>query len=160
MNKSLISLLAIILGIIIIALPMLGIISFQAIIEVIVILLGLFLLIFGISELHHNRNRSIVRIAIGVLILILGLILVFSPSTFAVLAALIIYLAGLIFIITGFLTLIGNKKTRFTIWSGVIRIVLGAIYIILGAYVKYPVILGALIGVWLLVIGILTLVDK
>jgi membrane protein HdeD len=160
MKKSMISLLAIILGIIIIAFPMVGIIGAQAIIGVAVLLMGVFLLITGISEIDYSPSRSIATIIIGILILILGLILLFSPTAFAFLAALTIYLAGILLIIVGLVTLIGNKENRFAFWSGVLGIVLGVIYIILGTYAQDPIVLGALIGIWLLLTGILRLIDN
>ena len=38
-------------------------------------------------------------------------------------------------------------------------VVLGLLYIIIGTYIASPVILGALIGIWLVISGILKLMD-
>lgn len=160
MKKSMLSILAIVLGLIIIAFPMLGLIGAQAIIGVAVLLMGVFLLISGISEIDYSPSRSIATIFVGILILILGLILLFSPNTFAFLAALTIYLAGILLIVAGLVTLVGNKENGFSFWSGVLGIVLGVIYIILGTYAKNPMILGALIGIWLVLTGIIRLIDN
>ncbi|MEA4956810.1 hypothetical protein SDC9_07353 [bioreactor metagenome] len=160
MKKSMLSILAIVLGLIIIAFPMLGLVGAQAIIGVAVLLMGVFLLISGISEIDYSPSRSIATIFVGILILILGLILLFSPNTFAFLAALTIYLAGILLIVAGLVTLVGNKENGFSFWSGVLGIVLGVIYIILGTYAKNPMILGALIGIWLVLTGIIRLIDN
>ncbi|BBL61804.1 MAG: DUF308 domain-containing protein [Methanobrevibacter arboriphilus] len=160
MKKSMLSILAIVLGLIIIAFPMLGLIGAQAIIGVAVLLMGVFLLISGISEVDYSPSRGIATVIIGILILILGLILLFSPNTFAFLAALTIYLAGILLIIAGLVTLIGNKDSGFSFWSGVLGIILGVIYIILGTYARDPMVLGALIGIWLVLTGIIRLLDN
>lgn len=160
MKKTMISLLAIILGAIIIAFPMLGIIGAQAIIGVAVLLMSVFLLVMGISEIDYSPSRGIATLIIGIIILILGLILLFSPNTFAFLAALTIYLAGILLIVVGLITLISNKESRFAFWSGVLGIILGVIYIILGTYAQDPTVLGSLIGIWLVLTGILRLADN
>ena len=160
MKKSMLSILAIVLGLIIIAFPMLGLIGAQAIIGVAVLLMGVFLLISGISEVDYSPSRGIATVIIGILILNLGLILLFSPNTFAFLAALTIYLAGILLIIAGLVTLIGNKDSGFSFWSGVLGIILGVIYIILGTYARDPMVLGALIGIWLVLTGIIRLLDN
>ena len=44
--------------------------------------------------------------------------------------------------------------------SGIFGIVLGGIYIIIGTYIRNPIILGSLIGIWLVVTGVLNLLDN
>lgn len=154
MKKSMISFLAILLGVIILIFPMLGIIGAQAIIGVAVLLMGVFLLISGTSEIDYSPKKSIATIIIGIIILILGLLLIFSPNAF-------VYLAGILLIIVGLMTLIGNRDRGFGFWSGVIGVILGIIYIILGSTVlKNPIFLGALIGIWLIITGILRFADN
>ena len=161
MKKSIISLLAIILGIIIIAFPILGIIGVQAIIGVAVLLMGVFLLISGISEIDYSPKKSLVILIIGIAILIIGLLLLFSPEIFVYLAVLTVYLAGILLIIVGLITLIGNRNGGFAFWSGVVGVVLGIVYIILSSAIEEnPVVLGALIGIWLILTGILRFVDS
>jgi uncharacterized membrane protein HdeD (DUF308 family) len=160
MKKTMISLLAIILGVLIIVFPMLGIIGAQAIIGTAVLLMSVFLLIVGISEIDYSPTRSVVTLVIGIIILILGLILLFNPNIFAFLAALTIYLAGILLIVVGLVTLIGNKESSFAFWSGVLGIVLGVIYIILGTYAQDPLILGTLIGMWLILTGVFRFSDN
>ncbi|MCL2687232.1 MAG: DUF308 domain-containing protein [Methanobrevibacter sp.] len=160
MKQTMISLLAIILGAIIIIFPMLGIIGTQFIIGSAVLLMGVFLLIIGISEIDYSPTRSVITIFIGIVVLILGLILLFNPSIFAFLAALTIYLAGILLIVVGLVTLIGNKESSIAFWSGVIGIVLGVIYIVLGTYAQDPLVLGTLIGIWLVLTGIFRLSDN
>jgi len=159
MKKQVISILAIILGILILIFPMIGVIGAEAIIGVAILLISVFLLVNGISEIDYSPTKSILTILTGVIILIVSLIILFNPNLFAFLAAITIYLAGIILIIVGLITLIGNRDNKLGFWSGVIAVILGVIYIILGTYAENPMALGALIGIWLVLTGILRLID-
>ena len=161
MNKqTTISINAFILGILIIAFPMLGVIAASDILGLSVLLLAIFLLANGVSEVEYNTTRGLINTILGILMLIISLGLIFNPSIFAFLTALTIYLAGIFLIIIGLIIIVGNRDNKYGFWMGILGIVLGVIYIILGTYINNPLILGSLIGIWLLVTWILNLLDN
>ncbi|WP_295608577.1 DUF308 domain-containing protein [uncultured Methanobrevibacter sp.] len=159
-KQTTISIIAIILGILIIAFPMLGVIAASDILGLSVLLLAIFLLANGVSEVEYNTTRGLINTILGILMLIISLGLIFNPSIFAFLTALTIYLAGIFLIIIGLIIIVGNRDNKYGFWMGILGIVLGVIYIILGTYINNPLILGSLIGIWLLVTGILNLLDN
>ena len=159
-KQTTISIIAIILGILIIAFPMLGVIAASDILGLSVLLLAIFLLANGVSEVEYNTTRGLINTILGILMLIISLGLIFNPSIFAFLTALTIYLAGIFLIIIGLIIIVGNRDNKYGFWMGILGIVLGVIYIILGTYIKNPLILGSLIGIWLLVTGVLNLLDN
>ncbi|WP_405288716.1 DUF308 domain-containing protein [Methanobrevibacter sp.] len=159
-KQTTISIIAIILGIIIIAFPMLGVIAASDILGLSVLLLAIFLLANGVSEVEYNTTRGLINTILGIIMLIISLGLIFNPSIFAFLTALTIYLAGIFLIIIGLIIIVGNRDNKYGFWMGILGIVLGVIYIILGTYIKNPLILGSLIGIWLLVTGVLNLLDN
>ena len=160
MNKqTTISIIAIILGIITIAFPMLGVIAAADILGLSVLLLAIFLLANGVSEVEYNTTRGLLNTILGLIMLIISLGLIFNPSIFAFLTALTIYLAGIFLIIIGLIVIVGNRDNKYGFWMGILGIVLGVIYIIIGTYINNPIILGSLIGIWLLITGILNLLD-
>lgn len=159
-KQTTISIIAIILGIIIIAFPMLGVITAADILGLSVLLLAIFLLANGVSEVEYNTTRGLINTILGIIMLIISLGLIFNPSIFAFLTALTIYLAGIFLIIIGLIIIVGNRDNKYGFWMGILGIVLGVIYIILGTYIKNPLILGSLIGIWLLVTGVLNLLDN
>ena len=159
-KQTTISIIAIILGIIIIAFPMLGVITAADILGLSVLLLAIFLLANGVSEVEYNTTRGLINTILGILMLIISLGLIFNPSIFAFLTALTIYLAGIFLIIIGLIIIVGNRDNKYGFWMGILGIVLGVIYIILGTYIKNPLVLGSLIGIWLLVTGVLNLLDN
>ena len=158
-KQTTISIIAIILGIITIAFPMLGVIAASDILGLSVLLLSIFLLTNGVSEVEYNTTRGLLNTVLGIVMLIISLGLIFNPSIFAFLTALTIYLAGIFLIIIGLIVIVGNRDNKYGFWMGILGIVLGVIYIIIGTYINNPIILGSLIGIWLLVTGVLNLLD-
>jgi len=159
-KQTTISIIAIILGILIIAFPILGVIAASDILGLSVLLLAIFLLANGVSEVEYNTTRGLINTVLGIIMLIISLGLIFNPSIFAFLTVLTIYLAGIFLIIIGLIIIVGNRDNKYGFWMGILGIVLGVIYIILGTYIKNPFVLGSLIGIWLLVTGILNLLDN
>ena len=158
-KQTTISIIAIILGIITIAFPMLGVIAASDILGLSVLLLAIFLLTNGVSEVDYNTTRGLLNIILGIVMLIISIGLIFNPSIFAFLTALTIYLAGIFLIIIGLIIIVGNRDNKYGFWMGILGIVLGVIYIIIGTYINNPIILGSLIGIWLLVTGVLNLLN-
>ena len=158
-KNTIISIIAIILGIITIAFPILGVIAAADILGLSVLLLSIFLLANGISEVEYNTTRGILNVLLGLIMLIVSLGLIFNPSLFAFLTALTIYLAGIFLIIIGLIVIVGNRDSKYGFWMGILGIVLGVIYIIIGTYIQNPFVLGSLIGIWLVITGVLNVLD-
>ncbi len=158
-KNTVISIIAIVLGIIIIAFPAFGVIAASDILGLSVLLLSIFLISNGIAEVEYNQTRGLINIVLGIIMLIVSLGLIFNPAIFAFLTALTIYLSGIFLIIIGLIIIIGNRENKYGFWIGILGIILGVIYIILGTYIRNPLILGSLIGVWLLLTGILNLIE-
>lgn len=160
MKNEIISTIGIILGLIIIAFPMLGVIGAGAIVGLSILLMSIYFLIVGITLIDYKTSSGILNILLGIIMLILSIGLIFSPDLFAFLAAITIYLAGIFLIVAGVITLISSRDSKYGFWIGILGIVLGVIYIILGSYISDPFILGCLIGIWLVISGIFRLLDK
>jgi uncharacterized membrane protein HdeD (DUF308 family) len=103
-------------------------------------------------------SMGIVELILGILALILGVGFIFNPGLFSFVAALFVFIAGIFLIIAGIFD-IWNKAGG-SIWLGVINLVLGIIYLIIAYFIKNPLFLGILIGLWLLIVGILMLLQK
>ncbi|MDO5850780.1 MAG: DUF308 domain-containing protein [Methanobacteriaceae archaeon] len=160
MKKITTSIIAIILGLIIIVGPAIKIIPSTQLLGLSVLLLSIYLLIEGIGEIEYNTTKGLLNVILGLIILIVSIGLIFNPGLFSFLTALTIYLAGIFLIIIGLIIIIGNRDNKYKFWSGILGIVLGVVYIILGTYIKNPIILGSLIGVWLLITGVLNIFNK
>ncbi|WP_297979727.1 DUF308 domain-containing protein [uncultured Methanobrevibacter sp.] len=159
-KQTTLSIIAIILGLIIIAFPMIGIVGTADILGLSVLLLSIFLLTNGVSEVDYNTTKGIINIICGLIMLIISLGLIFNPSILSFLAAITIYLAGIFLIIIGLIIIVGNRDNKYGFWMGILGILLGVIYIIIGTYINNPLVLGSLIGIWLVITGVLNLKNN
>jgi membrane protein HdeD len=152
------ALVLIVLGLIIIAFPVLGIVPFGILTGLAVLFLGVGLIAAGITTLEENSAMGVVELTLGVLAIILGIGFIFNPSLFSFVAAVFVFIAGLFLIISGIVAL--SSRIGGSIWTGLIAIILGIIYLIVAIFIANPFYLGLLIGLWLLITGILMLFQK
>ena len=159
MKSKFISILAMILGLIIIIFPMMGIIGVSDLIGLSILLISIYLLVVGVSIIDYNKSGAIIDLVLGLVLLFLSLCLIFNAGLFGFLAQITLYLAGITLIVVGVVSLINNRQSRYGFYIGIVGVVLGLLYIVIGTYVTNPIILGTLIGAWLVISGILRLMD-
>ncbi|MGF7117684.1 DUF308 domain-containing protein [Methanobacterium oryzae] len=152
------ALVLIVLGLIIIAFPLLGVIPFAILTGLAVLFLGVGLLAVGISSMGQNKGWGIAALILGILAIILGLGFIFIPSWFSFAAAIFVFIAGIFLILAGIAAIASRIEGGMV--TGLIGIILGIIYILVAIYIKNPLYLGILIGLWLLITGIMTLIQK
>ena len=160
MKTKFISLLAIIFGLIIIIFPSLGLIGASSLIGLSVLLMSIYLLIVGVTIIDYNTSGAVIDLILGLLLLFLSIGLIFNPSLLGFITEITLYLAGIMLIIVAVASLINNRNSRYGFYIGIAGIVLGLLYIIIGTYISNPIILGTLIGIWLVISGILKLMDR
>lgn len=154
MRNSMMGILAIILGLIVMAFPVAGVVAASFIAGFAVIMLAIWFLIAGVAEIHDSTLVGILYVILGIIALIIGFGLVFNPTLFAFLTGFVLYLAGILMIIAGVIGLLGGLEAKYRVWGGVLGIILGIIYIILGTLAFDPIYLGFIIGIWLFLTGI------
>ena len=160
MKSKFVSLLAILLGLIIIIFPAMGVIGVSSLIGLSVLLVSIYLLVVGVAIIDYNTSGSIIDLILGMTLLFLSICLIFNPALLGFLTEISLYLAGIMLIIVGLASLINNRTSRYGFYIGIAGIILGVLYIIIGTYVSNPIILGSLIGVWLIISGVLKLMDR
>lgn len=159
MKNKIVSLIAIIFGIMIIAFPILGVIATSAIVGLSVLFISIFALIVGISIIDYNTPGAVIDILLGIVLLLISIGLIFNPALFGFLSEITLYLAGIILIIAGVVSLINNRTSKNGFYIGISGIILGVCYIIIGTYISNPIILGTLIGIWLVISGVMRLLN-
>ncbi|MDR2544226.1 MAG: DUF308 domain-containing protein [Methanobrevibacter sp.] len=160
MKKSITSIISIMLGVIIVIFPILGILTVDVISGVSILLLSMFLIINGMAEIDFSPKTSLVHIIFGLLLFILSIMVLFSPAITAFLISLNFYLLGILLMIISLIVLIGGRDSKIGYWTGISGIILGILYIIIGSLVRDPIILGSIVGMWLIIAGILKLSDE
>jgi len=158
MEKKRISLIFIILGLAVIALPLLGLISVSLITGFIIIFAGLGLITGGSFDMHDTRNSRILKVGLGLILTFIGMVFAVSPEIFSSIVGLLIWLVGGVLIIGGIVEII-TKSTN-NRWNGTISLIFGLVYVIIGSLITSdPRILGVIIGLWLLITGIIILKE-
>lgn len=160
MKTKFVSLLSILLGLIIIIFPIMGVIGVSSLIGLSVLLMSIYLLIVGVTIIDYNSSGAILDLILGLILLFLSICLIFNPALLGFLTEISMYFAGIMLIIVAVASLINNRNSRYGFYIGIIGIVLGLLYIIIGTYLSNPIILGTLIGIWLVISGILKLMDR
>lgn len=159
MKTKFISLLAILFGLIIIIFPILGLIGASSLIGLSVLLMSIYLLVVGVSIIDYNSTGAILDLILGILLLLLSIGLIFNPALLGFLSEITLYIAGIMLIIVAVASLINNRSSRYGFYVGIAGIILGLLYIVIGTYLSNPIILGALVGIWLVLNGVLKLTD-
>jgi uncharacterized membrane protein HdeD (DUF308 family) len=158
MQKNTLAIVLIILGIIVLACPLLGLIPVSVLTGLGVAFLGLGLMLAGFADREESTGLGLLEIVLGIIALVLGLGFILNPGLFSFVAGLIVYMAGLFLIIIGIVAVF--TKSGGSRWNGVVAIIIGLIYLIFGYFISNPFYLGILIGLWLLITGILMLFQK
>lgn len=148
----------IILGLFVLAFPLLGLIPISVVTGFIVLIVGIGLIIGGLMEIDDNRSLRILKLILGVIIFFLGMAIVVNPGLFSWLAGFLVWIIGLFLIFAGIIEIITKSSGKRL--NGVIVLITGLLYTIIGNFITDPRALGALIGLWLLITGIIMLFIK
>lgn len=153
-RNVLLGIVAIILGLIVMAFPLLGVFTASAIAGIGIMALGIWLFIQSFELWSSSKAGSIALLILGIIALMLGLALFGHIMLFSFLASFWFYFAGFFLLITGFFSIFATKESGSS-GIGIFGVVLGIIYIILGAYAWNPLYLGFLIGIYFVFAGIM-----
>nr|WP_319373199.1 DUF308 domain-containing protein [uncultured Methanobacterium sp.] len=159
MKNAVLGILAIILGLIVLAFPLAGLVAASVLTGFVVLMIAIWLLIVGGSQMEVSKSAGIMNVILGIIVLIVGIGLIFNPAIFAFLAGFLLYLAGIFLIIAGIIALVSRNDFKNATWVGILGIILGILYIILGTLAFDPIYLGVLIGIWLIISGIFALLE-
>jgi len=150
------AILMIIIGIIALAFPTVPVSTMGILMAIIVFIIALVLLIKGALGYSNSKILGIAAIILAILCLVFCYELVFNSQLVSNLISIIIYIFGLLIILSGLIALITKK---FAIFSavGLSIMIFGIITILVGVFLKDPQILGGVIGIWLIISGLLSL---
>jgi membrane protein HdeD len=152
-RNVLLGILSILLGIVVIAFPLISVFILSGIVGIGLIFIGVWLLAQSFHVWNTNKGVSILALILGILGIFVGIGLFGKIVAFSVLVGLIIYIGGLFLIISGIISLISGQGNAGR-WGGLLGIFMGILYIIVGLYAFNPLYLALLIGLWLILTGI------
>jgi uncharacterized membrane protein HdeD (DUF308 family) len=137
-----------------------GLIGVGSLIGLSVLLMSIYLFVVGVSIIDYNTSGAILNLIMALILLFVSFGLIFNPMLLGFLTEITMYIAGIMLIVVALVSLINNRTSRYGFYIGIAGIVLGLLYIVIGTYLSNPIILGALIGIWLVISGVLNLLDN
>ncbi len=152
-NNVLLGILAIILGILVMAFPLFSVFTASVLAGFAIMFLGIWLIVQSFGIWGTSKGASIAYLILGLIAFIGGIGLFGSILAFSFLASFWLYFVGFFLVISGIMSLF-TKEGNAGKGVGGIGIILGILYIILGAYAWNPFYLAMLIGIWLIIDGI------
>ena len=101
MQKNTLAIVLIILGIIVLAFPLLGLVPISILTGLGVAFLGIGLILAGFSDRVESSGLGLLEIVLGIIALVLGLGFILNPGLFSFVAGLLVAMAGLFLLIIG-----------------------------------------------------------
>lgn len=153
-KNVLLGILAIILGLIILAFPLVSVFTVSLITGFAIIFLGIWVL--GISHKVWGKSLAagIADLLLAIIVIFIGLGFVGNVAAVSFLTVLAVYVAGFFLIITGFTNILASSDIKDKI-IGILGIIFGIIYMVMGIYAANPFFLAIVIGAFLIIAGIM-----
>lgn len=153
MQKMGIPYILIVLGLIVVAFSILGLVPAYVLSGFLILMLGIGLVLAGIIEIKEVEGKTlgIPMLLLGIIALILGLGFIFNSALFTWIFAYIVWIIGLFLIITGFTRILAKTGDN---RCGVKDIVIGLLILVVGLLLtNYNWLFGVFIGLWILTTG-------
>lgn len=154
MRSVFIGVLAIILGLIVIIFPLISVTTFSVLAGLGVIFLG----IWFIFQAYKNWNKSLAAVVANLIIaffaIAFGIVFIVNVQTLSFVVFLALYIVGFFLIISGLSALVSGSGIKER-GVGVLGVVLGIVYMIIGAFVGNPFYLAIILGAFLIIAGIM-----
>lgn len=157
-RNILIGVIAIILGILVMAFPLLGVFSASIIDGTFCLVISLWIIVHSIQGWNTNKKNSFIFLVLGIIGFIIGLLILGNINLYSFFFGITFYIAGLILLIAGLLFIfLGEERNSKLI--GLLGIVAGLLSIVLGYYSMNPYFVAVIIGIFLITYGVFKFID-
>ncbi|RAP43625.1 DUF308 domain-containing protein [uncultured Methanosphaera sp.] len=150
------ALILILLGILSILFPLVSTMTIGIISGFMFLMVALMLFTIAAGQMVFNKAVGILSILLAIISIIFSWLLLFNPAVISVIASYMIYILGFIMIISGISHLIATWEFKPLRIMGILDVIFGIIYILVGVLVNDPRNMGLVIGIWLILMGILS----
>jgi uncharacterized membrane protein HdeD (DUF308 family) len=154
-TNAFVGILAIISALIVIVFPLISVFTFSAIAGVGIIFLGIWILAQSFKT--ENLAAGIADLIMAIFAIVLGIVFIGDIKAFEFFSSLALYIVGLFVALSGLTSLSGEGTKGKAI--GVLGIILGVLFIVMGTYAYNPLVLAAIIGAFLIIAGIMEIFD-
>ena len=158
-SNKILAIISIIIGLIFIIFPIFSANLISILIGAAVLIFGIGLAYTGIISKDISPAISTVSAIFGIVMIILGLAFIFGTNAISFLVGLQFYIVGFIMIVFG-LTGLFSKMSRVPAFSSILILVMGIVLIALGTFsLNQPIFIAIIIGVVLIIEGVLELMS-
>ncbi|MBI5681130.1 MAG: DUF308 domain-containing protein [Methanobacterium sp.] len=153
-----VGILAVILGLIVITFPLISVSTLNVLTGIGLIFVGIWLIVQCITIWEKNPAAGISDFILAIFAILFGIVFVGDIKLFEFFTFLALYIVGFFIFLVGLVTIFSGKGIKGKA-VGIIGIIFGVIYIIIGTYMGNPFFLAAIIGAFLIIAGIMELLD-
>ncbi|NYB51229.1 MAG: DUF308 domain-containing protein [Methanobacteriaceae archaeon] len=153
-NNTLIGILAIILGLLIIAFPLISVLTLSVLTGLGIIFLGIWFFFQSFHVWGRNLAAGIADLLLGIFAVFLGIGFLGNVPAFEFLTFLALYIVAFFLIVAGLTGLFSGKNTK-SKGIGVLGVIFGLLYMVVGIYVANPLFLAVIIGAFLILAGVM-----
>lgn len=146
--------LAIILGLIVIAFPLISVSTFSVLAGLGIIFLGIWLLIQSYKVWGKNLAAGIADLILAFFAFAFGIVFIGNITALSFITFLALYIVGFFLIITGLTSLFSDSGLKAK-GVGVLGVIFGILFMIMGIYLRSPLFLAIILGAFLIIAGIM-----
>lgn len=157
-RKVFVGILAIILGLIVIAFPFISAVTLNVLTGIGLIFVGIWLIVQSVTVWEKSPAAGISDFILAIFAILFGVVFVADIKLFEFVMFLALYILGFFMLLYGIVTIFTGKGIKGKA-IGVISIVLGVLYILIGTYMGHLLYLAAIIGAFLIIAGIMEILD-
>ncbi len=150
-----IGILGILLGLIVIVFPLISVFTVNAIAGIGLIFVGIWILLKSLKS--DSIAAGIAGLIVAVFAIMMGIVFIGDIKAFEFFSFIALYIVAFFLVLAGLESLISGKGLKGK-GIGVLGIVIGIIFAIIGTYAANPLVLAALIGAFLIIAGLIELI--
>lgn len=145
---------AILLGLIIIIFPLISVFTLSILFGLGIIFIGIWLLFQSYKNWGKNLAASIASLILVFFALALGIVFIADVAALSFITFLALYIVGFFLILTGLTSLFSEKGVKAK-GIGILGVIFGLLFMIIGIYVGNPLFLAIILGLFLIIAGIM-----
>ncbi|MDD1775116.1 MAG: DUF308 domain-containing protein [Methanobacterium sp.] len=149
-----VGIIAIILGLIVIIFPLVSDFTLSILAGLGIIFLGFWLIYQGYKSWSKNPAAGIASLILAFFAIALGIVFIGNIQALSFITFLTVYIVGFFLIITGLTSLFTDSGLKAKA-IGILGVILGILFMIMGIYLGNPLFLAIIIGAFLIIAGIM-----
>lgn len=158
-RNAFVGVLMVILGLMVIIFPLMIIFTFSVLTGIGIIFLAIWLFLQSFRIWDKNLAAGIADMALAFLALAFGIIFIGNIKGFEFMIFMAMYIASFFLILTGLVELFSAESFNGKV-TGASGVIFGLLFLLLGTYVGNLLVLAAIIGAFLIILGIMEFFEK